>query len=293
MNSMNRTKKSITSKTALAALTALIACAGIAQAELAFGVTTNQTLVSFNTQAPNALLSGAAISGLMANEQIRGIDFRPADGGLYALGSFSNLYRIDTATGAASLVGAGAGLNISGSAFGFDFNPVIDRIRVVSNTGANYVFNPDTGTATQVTSLFYNAGDPNEGATPNVVGSAYTNSVAGATSTQLYGIDTGLDILVTQANSAGTLQTVGMLGADINDLVGFDISGATGSAFAVSVLDSGLASMLWSIDLTTGAATSVGEIGGGALISAFAVVPAPGVVAMALPVGVLAGRRRR
>lgn len=279
--------------TTVFAVAALAGVAGLAQAELAYGVTNNQTLVSFNTQAPNALLSGAAISGLMANEQIRGIDFRPADGGLYALGSFSNLYRIDTGTGAATMVGSGPGLTISGSSFGFDFNPVIDRIRVVSNTGANYVYNPNDGTATQVTSLFYNAGDSNDGATPNVAASAYTNSFAGTTSTQLYGIDTGLDILVTQANSAGTLQTVGALGDDINDLVGFDISGATGSAFAVSVLDDGLASMLWSIDLSTGQATSIGEIGGGALISSFAVVPAPGAVALALPLGVLAGRRRR
>lgn len=279
--------------TTICAAAALAGAAGLAQAELAYGVTANQTLVSFDTMAPNSLLSGAAISGLAANEEIRGIDFRPADGGLYALGSFSNLYRIDATSGAATMVGSGAGLSISGSSFGFDFNPVIDRIRVVSNTGANYVYNPDTGTAVQVTSLFYNAGDGNDGATPNVAASAYTNSFAGTATTQLYGIDTGLDILVTQANSAGTLQTVGSLGNDINDLVGFDISGVTGSAFAVSVLDDGLSSMLWSIDLGTGQATSIGEIGGGALISSFAVVPAPGAVALALPLGVLAGRRRR
>lgn len=281
---------SLTSAAVLAGLSGMV---GTANAELAYGVTTNQTLVSFNTNDSSTLQSGAAISGLMTNEEIRGIDFRPADGMLYALGSFSNLYTIDISTGAASMVGSGAGLNIDGSSFGFDFNPVIDRIRVVSNTGANYVYNPNDGTASQVTSLFYAAGDANEGATANVAGSAYTNSVAGATITQLYGIDTGLDILVTQANSAGTLQTVGSLGGDITDLVGFDISSATGSAFAVSVVGSGLSSTLWSIDLSTGAATSLGEIGGGALISSFAVVPAPGAVSLALPLGVFAGRRRR
>lgn len=266
--------------------------AGTAQAELAFGVTTNQTLVSFNTNAPNAILSGIAISGMMSNEQVRGIDFRPADGMLYALGSFSNLYRIDTATGAATRIGNGAGLTISGSSFGFDFNPTIDRIRVVSNTGANYVFNPNDGTATQVTSLFYAPGDTNQGMTPNVVASAYNNNFAGAMTSQLFGIDTGLDILVRQANSAGTLNTVGALGADITDMVGFDIS-ITGMAFAVSVDAGSARSMLWSINLDTGAATYMGELGGGALLTSFAVVPSPGVLGLAAPLGLLAARRRR
>lgn len=279
--------------TTLAATAALAALAGAAQAELAYGVTLNQTLVSFNTSAPSTLLSGVAISGLMSNEQIRGIDFRPADGGMYALGSFNNLYRIDAGTGAATRVGNGAGLTLNGSSFGFDFNPVIDRIRVVSDTGANYVFNPNTGTASQFTSLFYASGDANEGATPLVTSSAYTNSFAGTMSTQLYGIDTGMDILVRQANSAGTLDTVGALGADITDLVGFDISGATGMAFAVSVDADSARSMLWSVNLDTGAASFVGELGGGALLSSFAVVPAPGVVGLAAPLGLLAARRRR
>jgi hypothetical protein len=112
-------------------------------------------------------------------------------------------------------------------------------------------------------------------------------------STQLYGIDTGMDILVRQANSAGTLDTVGALGADITDLVGFDISGATGMAFAVSVDADSARSMLWSVNLDTGAASFVGELGGGALLSSFAVVPAPGVVGLSAPLGLLAARRRR
>lgn len=272
---------------------ALLTAAGTAHAELAFGVTNNQTLISFDTAAPNAIQSGSAISGLMTNEQIRGIDFRPANGLLYALGSFNNLYTINTSTGAASLVGAGTGLPLSGSSFGFDFNPVIDRIRVVSDAGQNYVINPDTGTAVQVTSLFYAGGDANEGATPNVASSAYTNSFAGTTSTQLYGIDTGLDILVRQANSAGTLETVGSLGADIIDMVGFDISSVTGSAFAVTIEDGSSRSVLWSIDLNTGAASMLGEIGGGTVLTSFAVVPTPATASLLAGLALVGSRRRR
>ena len=132
-------------------------------------------------------------------------------GSCTALGSFSRLYTVNTTTGAASLVGA-LGLALNGTAFGFDFNPSIDRIRVVSESDRNYVLHPDTGIATQVTNLFYGPADPNFGVNPNVVGSAYSNNIAGTPTTQLYGIDTNLDILVTQANSAGTLGTVGPIG---------------------------------------------------------------------------------
>jgi len=268
--------------------------AGVANAELVYGVTNDQTLVSWDSSTPGTVLSGSAVSGLAQNEQIRGIDFRPATGELFAVGSFNNLYTLDVNTGAANLVGAGSfspGLN--GSTFGFDFNPTIDRIRVVSDADQNLVLNPNDGTATQVTSLFYGSGDVNEGMDPNVVASAYTNSFAGATSTQLYGIDTGLDILVTQANSAGTLGTVGSLGVDLTDIAGFDISGSSGVAYAAVQNVTLGQTTFWTIDLSTGAASMIGEIGGGSLITSIAVVPSPagaGVFALA---GLAAVRRRR
>jgi len=271
-----------------------LAVAGSASAELVYGVTENQTLVSFDSMAPNSVLSGVAISGLEQNESVRGIDFRPATGELYAVGSFNNLYTINLSSGMASSVGSGFGDALNGTAFGFDFNPTIDRIRVVSDADQNLVLNPNDGTSTPVTSLFYAAGDSGEGVNPNVVGSAYTNSVAGATSTQLYGIDTGRDVLVTQANSAGTLETVGSLGQDLNDMLGFDISGASGQAYA-SVMESDLTrSTFWSIDLATGEATQIGEIGGGALVTSIAVVPTPGAAGLLLTgaAGALARRRR-
>ncbi len=277
-----------------ATLAAVIAFAGTASAvDVVYGVTQNQTLVTFDANNPGMIDSGVAISGLQSNETIQGIDFRPATGELFALGSFSRLYRIDTATGMATQVGSPFGTTLNGSSFGFDFNPTIDRIRVVSDADQNLVLNPDTGGATLVTSLFYPAGDPNFGVDPNVVGSAYTNSFAGATTTQLYGVDTGLDILVTQANSAGTLGTVGSLGVDVSDVVGFDISGATGIAY-LAVRDNNLSrTTFWRVNLNTGAATSIGEVGGGALITAMAVTPAPSAVAALALGGLFSSRRRR
>lgn len=264
--------------------------------EMSFATTPDNTLISWDSASPGNILSGVPLSGLQSNEQIRGIDFRPATGQLYALGSFSNLYTVNIATGQLSLVGAGSfapGLN--GAAFGFDFNPVIDRIRVVSDANQNLVLNPISGDASAATSLFYGPGDPNFGVDPNVVSSAYTNSFFGASTTQLYGIDTGLDILVTQANSAGTLGTVGPLGVNMTSIGGFDISSETGIAYMAGQ-DANLGhSSLWSVNLSTGAATFLGQIGGGLIVTSFAILtaPAPGTLAMlglAFPFSV---RRRR
>lgn len=283
-----------TTRLALAA-TAIAGCAaGAANAEIVFGITQNQSLISFDSAMPSNILTGTSISGLAQNEQVIGIDFRPATGELYALGSFSNLYTLNSITGAATNVGGGSFADsLNGSSFGFDFNPVIDRIRVVSDANQNLVLNPNDGTSTAVTPLFYGPGDPNEGTDPNVVGSAYTNSFDGTTSTQLYGIDTGLDILVTQANSAGTLGTVGSVNTDLNDVLGFDISGASGTGF-VSVEAAGLSrSTFWTIDLMTGDAQMIGEIGGGAVVTSIAVIPSPGAAALLGITALTVTRRRR
>jgi len=273
-----------------------LTAAGIAapaHAQLVYGLTDNQNLVTFDASTPDNIQSGVFISGLASGERAIGIDFRPATGELYALGSQNTLYTIDAMTGAATAVGSGFGDRLNGSSFGFDFNPTIDRIRVVSDADQNLVLNPITGGSTLVTDLFYRAGDVNEGVDPNVVGSAYTNSFPGSTTTQLYGIDTGLDILVRQDNSAGTLDTVGSLGVDLTDLVGFDIDGSTNMAYA-SVQETDLGrSTFWAINLDTGAATRIDEIGGGALVGSIAIIPAPGSLALAGLAGLISLRRRR
>ncbi|HLP84137.1 MAG TPA: DUF4394 domain-containing protein [Phycisphaerales bacterium] len=275
----------------LAALAVMTA--GVANAELVYGVTQQNRLVSFNSNAPGSILTGISIQGLQVNEDILGMDIRPATGQLYAIGSSNRLYTINALTGQATQVGGVFANPLNGSSFGFDFNPTIDRIRVVSNANNNYVLNPDTGAQTIATPLFYQAGDPNFGADPNVVHSAYTNAFPGATTSQLYGLDTGLDILVTQANSAGTLGTVGPVGADLTELGGFDISGASGTAYAIVRDNAQIRSMLWTINLQTGAGSFVGQIGGGEIITAMTVVPAPSSALALAAAGLIAARRRR
>lgn len=267
-----------------------------ASAEKVFGVTDSQMLVSWESSTPGTLLSGAAISGLQPNETILGIDFRPLTKELFAVGSSSRLYTLNTMTGAAMIVGAGPFTPAaSGASFGFDFNPTIDRIRFVSDTNKNTVLNPLNGTATAATDVFFPGGDANAGMDPNVVHHAYTNNFAGATTSQLYGIDTMLNLLVTQANSAGTLGTVGPIGADVTSTGGFDISGTTGIAYLVTTSPTAAGSSFWSVNLMTGQGTAIGAIGGGAIITAMSVapIPEPTTLALAAMLGLTALATRR
>ena len=249
----------------------------IGRADTVWGVTDQQFLVSWSTDSPSNFTFGTAINGLQVNERILGIDARPADGSFYAVGSSNRLYSLGM-NGVATQIGSSFATSLNGSSFGFDFNPVIDRSRVDTNTNRNYVVNPNDGTNTQVNDLFYLNGDSNFGRDPNVVHIGYTNSVAGATSTQLYGIDSGLDILVTQANSSGSLNTIGSLGTNITEIGGFDIAGDSGIAYGAFLGAGSSASQFYRVDLLSGNATLIGEIGGGTIITAISLqsVPEPG-----------------
>lgn len=245
-----------------------------------YGVTFFNNLISFERASPGTLYSRVPITGLQPGERIFGIDFRPSNGLLYGLGNSSRLYTIDTATGAATEVGSGPFVpTLSGTDFGFDFNPVVDRIRVVSNTDQNFRLDPDTGAVVGPdTTLAYEGSDPNAAADPNVVGLAYTNNTAGATSTTLYGIDSNLDVLVRVGSPGGTptspnsgqLVTVGPLNSQIfntGGVTGFDIpsSGDTAVA-ALTPQGNSSFSILSEINLTTGAATEIFSFNSGPFI---------------------------
>ncbi|MDP3714154.1 MAG: DUF4394 domain-containing protein [Mycobacteriales bacterium] len=236
----------------------------------AYGLTTANEITTFSVQAPGTATLTRAITGLAAGDDVVGIDVRPATGELFGIvkGTASDrIVTIDPATGTATVVGAPISPRLSGTAFGVDFNPVPDRIRVVSDADQNLRLNPVTGGASTVTApsttgdvdLQYAAGDANAGQNPGVVGTGYTNSVAGATTTTLYDLDATGDRLVTQnPPNNGTLNTVGPLGVDIQNGSDLDISPAGGTAFAA--LTVGGVPALYRVNLTSGAATSLGAL---------------------------------
>jgi hypothetical protein len=239
--------------------------------ERIFALTTNNNLISFSSDSPGTILSTVPITGLQAGESLVGIDFRPAVGLIFGLSNQSRAYIIDSTTGQARQT-AILSANAMGTSFGVDFNPVPDRLRITSETNQNLRINVTDGVTAVDTSLAFATGDPNASADPNIVGSAYINNFAGTTVTTLYGIDSNLDILVTQnPPNNGTLNTVGPLGVNTSDLVGFDV--APGSTRAFASLTVGGSSGLYTINLQTGAATLVGMIGGGATIRGITVDP--------------------
>ncbi len=228
-------------------------------------LTTANNLINFSSASP-AAFSLRPITGLAPGEAALAIDFRPAapTGRLYVLGSTGRFYRIDNpSTGAAVAVGSMPFTPaLSGTEFGFDFNPTVDRIRVVSDAEQNLRGQPDLGTiAFSDSALYYVGGDPNFGANPNVTAAAYTNNFAGATTTMLFDIDSQLDILAIQSPpNAGRLTTVGAVGIDVSHDNGFDISGTTAIAYLVSAWGPNNAA-LYTVNLASGGATLVGPIG--------------------------------
>ena len=271
---------------------AAVAAASGANAAVIYGVDQNNTLVTFDSASPGTFLSSTAITGLNTNTSLNAIDFRPLNNALYGISADKIVYTINTLTGAATAV-SGV-LAIAGSDFGFDFNPTVDRLRIVSNTNQNYVFNPNDGTlAAPATNVAYPAGDPNTATTNiDVTALAYQSALFGqpTTASQLYAIDTANDILARQANSAGTLTTVGALGVDLGPHTSFDILGSDAFAFNGSTL--------YSVNLGTGALTSVGTTGRSLFgIAIASPVPEPGTWAMMLlgfgAVGVAMRRSRK
>ena len=250
------------------------------------------------------------ISGLPGGVSLRGIDARVAPSlntsstgagsgsngvvAVYGLGTNDQLYTLDFAGNGnvtATPVGTPAtftGFTLRQGAYGFDFNPAADRLRVVSGT-QNGRINPNNGAAVDGDSntagtqgdgtLRYSSGDANAGSTPNITAAGYTNNDANtATGTVNYGIDSARGLLVTQgtpdtANTAdddsdgqpdgavspntGLLFTIGSLGNAFSGSrdVGLEVFGPANTAVAVA------GNNFYRVDLGSGAATNLGRIG--------------------------------
>lgn len=262
--------------------------AGTPRKETVFAVTASNRLVSFNAGQPGKLLSDARLTGLQAGETMLGIDFRVAKGELYGLGSTGRLYRIDEDKAAATPVGAPIAVAIDGHEIGFDFNPTVDRIRVVTDRGQNLRLHPDTGAVVDADparegvqidgALAYPDGSP-----VRVVGAAYTYNKRDPKITTNYAID-AQGWLVMQGSKEGTtpavspntgrLTKIGSLGTGAFDRASFDIADVTDAAFlATSSGADAKASRLHLVDLATGAATFIGTIGTGEPVRGIAVAP--------------------
>ncbi len=225
--------------------TAIVAIA-IPTEPVAYAISTSNELLIFNPLSPTPVVK--SFSGLQTGETILGIDMRPLNGQLFAVGSTSRIYSINASSGAATLVGTGPlSTLLIGTDVGIDFNPTVDRIRLITSSGQNFRINPADGVLTV---------DGNISLTTSIVsGAAYTNNFAGATTTVLYDIDSQTDRLYTQnPPNNGTLVDVGSLGVNVDAANGFDIGGTSGIAYGIFTVAG--AQKIYTVNLTTGAATA-------------------------------------
>lgn len=223
-------------------------------------------LLSIDSANSGVVAAAVTPTGLQAGDVPQSVDVRPATGELLLLtlnGTTGRIYRLDPVTGAASapltLAADPADLtnpytSLSGSAK-IDVNPVPDRVRVVTTTGQNLRVNPASG-------LVITDGDINPGP-PAIAGVGYTNSFPGSASTTLYDYNYTADELAIQnPPNNGTINAVGSSGISTvgNDSVGLDVTPANAAFLSARV---GAVYNLYSLNLTTGAATAIGAIGNG------------------------------
>lgn len=251
-----------------------------------FGLTSANRIVSFDRATPGTFKTSVLVTGLNTNETVVAIDTRPLDNRLYGLTNAgannpARLVTIDAITGAATVKSTlAADANdptfpytaISGNP-GMDFNPVADRLRIVTSSGQNLRVNADSGAV--ITDAGVSSGSA-------VADPAYTFNFSGSTGTTLFVIDSASDKLRVQTVNPGqaddgTLTDVGALGVDVAGDGGFEIIGTNVDAFAALKAAADPATgAFYRIDLRTGALTKVGNFAGNdAIISLSAPTSAP------------------
>lgn len=235
----------------------------------AIGLTADQRLVTFSVENPRRPKDVGAVSGLDVDTALVGIDYRVQDGLLYGVGNEGGIY---TFTGATGTKVSQLTVDLEGTAFGVDFNPALDRLRIISSTGQNLNHNLANDTTTEDNDLTY---PPTTTAATGLTAAAYTNNdLDPATGTTLYDLDTALNQAVIQSPPAsGLLVPIGSLGVDPATDAGFDIHSRTASRPDANgpltpgpvISNKGFATLsvegsyrLYRINLFTGAASQIG-----------------------------------
>lgn len=209
-------------------------------------------LVRFSDKNP-AVTERINVTGTSA--RLVGIDVRPADGWLYGVTSDGGIYRIDAGNGQVTQVSRMTVGNI-GTISMADFNPVADRLRVVTADGRSLRVNVDNGETIEDGRLNYVASK-----SLMIAAGGYTNSLKGATTTQLYQIDTTNLVLTLQdPPNAGTLTTVSAIAltGGTKEIKGGDVvtnSRGVSEAFVAR------GSRLYRIEIPSGQISLLGQIG--------------------------------
>ncbi len=232
-------------------------------------------LVRFQASAPGTIQSIVQITGVPPLQSgspplVTSMDFRPSTGELYLYVDNRRVYRINTTTGAATLVTTTNAQQVDTVDLnGLDFNPCNDQLRATGDGIKSFRFNGDATFVARDTDLAYADGDVNEGGEASIDAIAYTACVGGATT--LYGVDGFNNTLVRigsvggspSSPNAGRMTTIGTFATGVGGASqgGFDIDPQSGSAYLTD--GDGTQTTLYRIDLTTGTQTNLGIIGDG------------------------------
>ena len=247
-----------------------------------YALSDDNQLHEINIRNTGAPLRTFAVVGLEQGDMLKGIDFRPATGQLYAISSMNNLYQVNVKSGdqqgKATRIGSAPIAATLNGHIGFDFNPTVDRIRVVTSSTQNLRLHPETGAIVPGDSPLNGYANPMIGAV------AYTNSRAGVTAapagagTTLYDIDPSTDMLYIQnPPNPGGLVPVGALGLNIEEVGGFDISPDVNPSdiYPIVSVKFGGKWELDFVDLATGKLQKLGDFPANANVIGIAIPPLP------------------
>jgi hypothetical protein len=227
-----------------------------AQAATIVGLVDGKTLVWIDP-ATKAVKGKADIKGAT---NIVGIDVRPADGMLYAVSADGTISTVDPKTGQATMKSKLSETLKAGVTVTVDFNPVADRLRILTSEGVSLRVNVDDGKAVVDGALKYKDGDPMAGKPAKVIAGAYSNSLnPKPAGTALYDIDAAGNLLTQAPPNDGILKTVGALGVKLDGPVAFNIVASAPDKNDAWLITGGA---VYSVDLKTGKATMAGKIGG-------------------------------
>lgn len=203
----------------VAALVALTA--GNAQAAFLHALTSDGKLITIDSEQRRAK---AAVPVSTMAGRVVAIAMRPSDGKLYGLTDTHQLVTIDATSGRVSMGPKLDKALETGTRLAINFNPVVDRLRVVGISGTNYRINVDSGAVTADGTLKYTPASPYAATPPRVTAAAYTNHVAGTKETALYTIDTLLgQINLQMPPNEGVQQPKKGLDGRVPNGIGFDI----------------------------------------------------------------------
>lgn len=183
-----------------------------------------------STTTPNTL-------ALEPSEIIQDIDYRNSEGVLYALTTLSGkgyIIRIDPSSGVilrvSTLVTEGTTTQIalSDTSYTIDFNPVVDRLRVIGSNGSN--LRVDVSTGDTLTDTNIQSGN-------TITGAAYEDSFSSAgRGTQLFTLDSSMDRVNLQnpPNDGTQSSPKSLLGStNVESINGYDINPSNNTGLAL------------------------------------------------------------